>query len=103
MRWTAPLQRHRNMPITDKEGPAASAILAFAEWQLLAISCISCFLVQRANGIGPPAIRDHERLRGIDLPLLGGGRDFLLQLFDSFRSVSCQNRHSIPIPVDCGN
>ena len=33
---------------------------------------------QRANGIGSPAIRDHERLRGVDLPLLGSGRDFLL-------------------------
>jgi quinoprotein glucose dehydrogenase len=33
---------------------------------------------QRANGIGSPASRDHERLRGVDLPLLGGGRDFLL-------------------------
>ncbi len=36
MRWTAPLQRHRNMPITDKDEPAASAILAFAERLLLA-------------------------------------------------------------------
>ena len=33
---------------------------------------------QRANGVGSPAIRDHERLRGVDLPLLGDGRDFLL-------------------------
>jgi quinoprotein glucose dehydrogenase len=33
---------------------------------------------QRANGAGSPAIRNHERLRGVDLPLLGGGRDFLL-------------------------
>ena len=33
---------------------------------------------QHANGIDSPALRDHERLRGVDLPLLGGGRDFLL-------------------------
>lgn len=33
---------------------------------------------QRANGRGSPAIRDHDRLRDLDLPPLGGGRDFLL-------------------------
>ncbi|HJN45435.1 MAG: pyrroloquinoline quinone-dependent dehydrogenase [Acidobacteria bacterium] len=33
---------------------------------------------QRANGLGSPAIRDHARLRELDLPALGGGRDFLL-------------------------
>ena len=33
---------------------------------------------QRPNGEGSPAIRDHPRLRDIELPLLGGGRDFLL-------------------------
>jgi quinoprotein glucose dehydrogenase len=33
---------------------------------------------QRANGGGSPAIRDHARLRDLDLPPLGGGRDFLL-------------------------
>ena len=33
---------------------------------------------QRANGAGSPAIRDHARLRDVDLPPLGGGRDFLL-------------------------
>ena len=33
---------------------------------------------QRANGRGSPAIRDHARLRDLDLPPLGGGRDFLL-------------------------
>ena len=33
---------------------------------------------QRANGGGSLAIRDHARLRDLDLPPLGGGRDFLL-------------------------
>ena len=33
---------------------------------------------QHANGAGSLAIRGHERLRGIDLPLLGGGRDLLV-------------------------
>ncbi len=33
---------------------------------------------QRANGRGSPAIRDHARLRDVDLPPVGGGRDFLL-------------------------
>ena len=33
---------------------------------------------QRANGLGSPAIRDHHRLRELELPPLGGGRDFLL-------------------------
>ena len=33
---------------------------------------------QRANGRGSPAIRDHARLRNLDLPPLGGGRDYLL-------------------------
>jgi quinoprotein glucose dehydrogenase len=33
---------------------------------------------QRANGRGSPATREHARLRGLDLPPLGGGRDFLL-------------------------
>ncbi len=34
--WTAPLQRHRNVPIRDSNGPTASYILAFTEWLLLA-------------------------------------------------------------------
>lgn len=33
---------------------------------------------QRANGRGSPAIHDHARLRDLELPALGGGRDFLL-------------------------
>ncbi len=33
---------------------------------------------QQANGRGSPAIRDHTRLRDLELPPLGGGRDFLL-------------------------
>ncbi len=36
MRWTAPLQRHRNVPIHDSDSLTASPILAFAERQLLA-------------------------------------------------------------------
>ena len=36
------------------------------------------FVWERANGHGSPAIRDHARLRNINLPALGGGRDFLL-------------------------
>jgi hypothetical protein len=32
-------QRHRNVPVRDSDSPAATAILAFAERQLLAISC----------------------------------------------------------------
>ena len=38
MQWTAPLQRHRNVPICDSNGPAASPLLAFSERQLLAIT-----------------------------------------------------------------
>ena len=38
MRWTAPFQRHPNVSSRDKDGPAASVILAFAERQLLAKS-----------------------------------------------------------------
>ena len=33
---------------------------------------------QHANGMGSPAIRNHPRLRDVELPPLGGGRDFLL-------------------------
>ncbi len=36
MRWTAPLQRHRNVPIRDNGGLISSAILAFGERLLLA-------------------------------------------------------------------
>ena len=36
MRWTAPLQRHRNVPIRESGGLKACYILAFAEWLLLA-------------------------------------------------------------------
>ncbi len=36
MRWTAPLHQHRNVPIIDSDSPAADALLAFAERQLLA-------------------------------------------------------------------
>ncbi len=36
MWWTAPHQRHRNVPIRDGDGPAVRALLAFAEWPLLA-------------------------------------------------------------------
>ena len=32
----APLQRHRNVPTRDSDGPTAGYILAFAERQLLA-------------------------------------------------------------------
>ena len=47
MRWTPPLQRYRNVLITDKDGPGASYILAFAERPLLAINghwwaCLEC-------------------------------------------------------------
>ena len=35
-------------------------------------------LWQQANGIGPPRVREHPRLAGLDLPPLGGNRDFLL-------------------------
>ena len=38
MRWSAPAQRHRNVPVSDKDGPAARVILAFAECPLLAIN-----------------------------------------------------------------
>ena len=38
MRWMAPLQRHRNGPISESDGTAASYILAFAERLLLAIN-----------------------------------------------------------------
>ena len=38
MRWRAPLQGHRNVPIRDSDGPAASVVLAFAERLLLAIN-----------------------------------------------------------------
>ena len=38
MRSAAPLKRHRNVPIRDSGGPAAGAILAFAERLLLAIN-----------------------------------------------------------------
>ena len=38
MRWTAPLQRHRNVPIRNSDGTTASYILAFAERLLLAIN-----------------------------------------------------------------
>jgi hypothetical protein len=31
MRWTALLQRHRNVPISNSDGTAASALLAFSE------------------------------------------------------------------------
>ncbi len=36
IRWTAPFQRHRNVPIRNIYGPTASYILAFAERPLLA-------------------------------------------------------------------
>ncbi len=36
MRWTAPLQRHRNVSIRGSNGLTASALLAFAERLLLA-------------------------------------------------------------------
>ncbi len=38
IRWTAPLQRHRNGPICGSDSRAAIAILAFAEGLLLAKS-----------------------------------------------------------------
>ena len=38
MQWTAPLQRHRNLPNRDNDGPAVRAILAFAEGLELAKS-----------------------------------------------------------------
>ena len=36
MRWTAPQQRYRDVPIGDNDDPAASYILAFSEGQILA-------------------------------------------------------------------
>jgi hypothetical protein len=38
MRWTAPLQRHRNVPIHDSDGTTTSYILAFSEGPELANS-----------------------------------------------------------------
>jgi hypothetical protein len=39
MQWTAPHQRQRNVPIRDRYGHPESITLAFAERQVLAISC----------------------------------------------------------------
>ena len=44
---TGSLQRHRNVPIRDSDGPKAGVILAFAERQLMAINghwpaCLKC-------------------------------------------------------------
>ncbi len=44
MRWTAPLQRHRNVPIRNIYGPTASYILAFAERLLMAEGVEELFL-----------------------------------------------------------
>jgi hypothetical protein len=44
MRWTAPLQRHRNGPISESDGTTASYILAFSERLLLAEAVEKLFL-----------------------------------------------------------
>ena len=61
------------------EGPAGLPLFKPPYGRITAIDLNQGeILWQRANGPGSPVIREHERLQGVTLPPLGGGRDFLL-------------------------
>lgn len=71
--------RYARGPMRPPQGPAGLPLFKPPYGRITAIDLNRGEIIwQRANGIGPPRVRDHPRLEGLELPPLGGNRDQLL-------------------------
>ena len=71
--------RYSRGPMRAPPGPAGLPLFKPPYGRITAIDLNEGEIVwQESNGPGPASIRDHPRLEGLELPALGGGRDFLL-------------------------
>ena len=71
--------RYARGPMRAPPGPAGLPLFKPPYGRITAIDLNEGEIVwQESNGPGPASIRDHPRLEGLELPALGGGRDFLL-------------------------
>ena len=71
--------RYSRGPMRAPPGPAGLPLFKPPYGRITAIDLNEGEIVwQESNGLGPVDIRDHPQLEGLELPPLGGGRDFLL-------------------------